>query len=190
MLVVGIDVGLRSLGWASFDSNLGDCTSAAAWQIGIVDLWSMVSKKDKNDYCLLAKRMLEAMPQLRKADVVVIERQMQARMKQVATALRAFLWPRAQLVTPLAVKRFFGTSTGHYKLNKKAGVELSREICPLPIRNAMMEMKAKQETDVADALLMCYWYCFAKLQQKMPKHIVESRRIRGVKVKRSIRDKE
>ena len=180
MLIVGIDVGLRSLGWASFDSDLGDCRCAAAWQLGIVDVWSLVKKKQKSDYCLLAKRLLETLPQLRKADVVVIERQMQARMKQLATALRAFLWPRAQLVTPLAVKRFFGTSTGHYKLNKTAGVELAREICPRPIRTAMMEMKAEQETDVADALLMCFWYWFAKLNKKIPKHICQSRLVRGV----------
>ena len=179
MLIVGIDVGLRSLGWAAFDSKAGELTDSKAWQVGILDVWSLVKKKEKNDYCLLAKRMLESMPLLRKADVIVIERQMQARMKQLATALRAFLWPRAQLCTPLVVKRFFGTSTGHYKLNKKAGVELAREIAPLPIRNTIMEMKAKQETDAADALLMCYWYWFARLKKKVPEHIQESRKKRG-----------
>jgi len=181
MLLIAIDVGLRSLGWASFDSDLGDCSCAAAWALGTIDLWSLVRKKEKSDYCLLAKRMIEKMPQLLKADVVIIERQMQARMKQVATALRAFLWPRAQLVSPLLVKRFFGTSTGHYKLNKKAGVELAREICPRSVRNTMMEMKAKQETDVADALLMCYWYWFAKLKKKIPELVQQSRLVRGVK---------
>jgi len=183
MIVFAIDVGLRSLGWASFDSDAGDYTCAEAWQVGIVDVYSLVHKKQQRDYCLLAKRMLETMPQLMKADVVVIERQMQARMKQLATALRAFLWPRAQLVAPLSIKRFFGTSTGQYKLNKAAGVELAREICPAAIRIEMMQMKSKQETDVADALLMCYWYYFAKLKKKIPERIKESMRMRGVKIK-------
>jgi hypothetical protein len=179
MHIVAIDVGLRSLGWAAYDSSLGNVSDAAAWSLGIVDLWKGAKKKEKTDYCLLSKRMLLTMPCFARADVVLIERQMQARMKQVATALRAFLWPRARLVSPIVVKRFFGTSMGQYKLNKSAGVALAREIVPTAIRAQIMEMKAKQETDVADALLMCYWHWFVGVKKEIPVHIRTALRTRG-----------
>jgi Holliday junction resolvasome RuvABC endonuclease subunit len=181
MRILAIDVGLRSLGWAHCDTAKGLCNSSA-WTVGIVDLYQVVPKKKRTDYCLMAKRLVEALPEAQRADVVCIERQMQARMKQVATALRAFLWPRAVLVAPIVVKRFFGTSCGAYASNKKAGVQLCREIVCADVRTALLEMKAKQETDAADALLMVYWYWFQKLGKPVPDHVQSSRRKRGIVV--------
>ena len=101
---------------------------------------------------------------------MLLERQIKAGMKQLATALRAFLWSTANvyLVAPITVKRFFNISTGSYNTNKNAAIERFEELAD---RNTMLRFRLlnkKQKTDIADAFLQLHWYLFRKKIRQNP----------------------
>ena len=89
-------------------------------------------------------------------DIVLIERQMQSRMKMIACALRCFFWGKSHMVAPLSVRKHFKISTGVYKNNKKASIALA----PTFLTPAQLEKfnKHKKKDDCADAILQgLYW---------------------------------
>lgn len=173
MKVLSIDIGLVSLGWSTWDSLDGKV------RFGICNVRDAVPKKSRKDYCLIAKTFIDKRPDLfQNTQVVLLERQMQAGMKQFATALRAFLWCRSKvyLISPITVKRYFGSSTGNYKANKNASVALFIEIASTTSNLLFAQFKKKQQTDVADAYLQMFWYIYKNKLSKAhgSRHKVEA----------------
>ena len=155
MRIISIDVGTVSLGMCSFDSATGK------YDFGIYNLRELVKlKKHAKDYCMLAHALIEHKKQLfKEADVVLIERQIQAGMKQIASALRAFLWhKKVFLIAPIVVKRHFNTSTSNYAKNKNAACAKFEELASETAKTRFKALKKKQRTDVADAFLQCLYY--------------------------------
>ena len=164
MKVLSIDIGLVSLGWSTWDSLKGNV------RFGICNVRDAVPKKSRKDYCLIAKTFIDERPDLFKdTQVVLLERQMQAGMKQFTTALRAFLWHRTKvyLVSPIVVKRYFGSSPGNYKANKQASVALFVKMASTASNRLFAQLKKKQQTDVADAHLQMFWYLYKNKLDKV-----------------------
>ncbi len=149
MRVVSIDPGLRNFGYAIVqDDKLIDFDS--------ICIWDLVPKKKRTDYPYIARVLVENTDIFRGADMVLIERQMQSRMKMIACALRCFFWDKSRMVAPLSVRKHFKISTGVYKENKKASIKL----VPKFFNKTQLDkfMSHKKKDDIADAVLMAlYW---------------------------------
>jgi hypothetical protein len=155
MRIVSIDVGTVSLGLCSYDSSNGK------YDFGIYNLRALVKlKKHSRDYCRLAKALIDHKRELfQNADIILIERQITAPMKQVATALRAFLYhKKVFLIAPIVVKRHFKTSKGNYSKNKDAACAKFLELASEEAKKRFKPLKKKQKTDISDAFLQCLYY--------------------------------
>jgi len=149
MRVVSIDPGLRNFGYAIVqDDNLIAFDS--------ICIWDLVPKKKRTDYPYIARVLVENTDIFKNADVILIERQMQARMKMIACALRCFFWDRSRMVAPLSVRKYFKISTGVYKDNKKASIALVPKFFDEQQMKRFMTHKKKD--DIADAVLMAMYY--------------------------------
>lgn len=150
------------MGWAvvSPDHNL---YRDAASRFGVCNLRELVPKKYRNDYCRMAfefRKTYSALFQI--LDVLLIERQMTAKMKQLQTAFRAFDYSKAVIVTPRTVKLFFGTSTGSYISNKRANMDFVQEVILPKKWEQIMSFPRKHQTDVCDALMMGWYYSLSR----------------------------
>jgi|TARA_B110000008_G_scaffold278532_2_gene322622 Holliday junction resolvasome RuvABC endonuclease subunit len=149
MRVVSIDPGLRNFGYAIVqDGNLIAFDS--------ICIWDLVPKKKRTDYPYIARVLVENTDIFRGADYVLIERQMQSRMKMIACALRCFFWDKSQMVAPISVRKHFKISTGVYKKNKKASIALVPKF--FDEKQMKRFMAHKKKDDIADAVLMAMYF--------------------------------
>jgi Holliday junction resolvasome RuvABC endonuclease subunit len=149
MRIVSIDPGLRNFGFAIIENGtLIDFNS--------ICIWDLVPKNKRTDYPYIARVLVDNTDIFKNVDIVLIERQMQSRMKMIACALRCFFWGKSHMVAPLSVRKHFKISTGVYKNNKKASIALA----PTFLTPAQLEKfnKHKKKDDCADAILQgLYW---------------------------------
>lgn len=98
---------------------------------------------------------------------LVIERQMKSGIMRLFAVSLEVAWyhrsgHRAHVVSPVSVKRHFGTSTGNYKKNKKAAINLMPKICSKypGIHKTWVKLCSTHDKidDLADALIQgCYF---------------------------------
>ena len=149
MKIVSIDVGLRNFGYAIIEDNkLIDFDS--------ICIWDLVPKQKRTDYPYIARVLVDKTNIFDGVDCVLIERQMQARMKMIACALRCFFWGKSHMVAPLSVRKFFKISTGVYKKNKKASIELAPKY--LNEDQLKIFVSHKKKDDCADAILQGLYF--------------------------------
>ena len=81
---------------------------------------------------------------------------MVSKFKMIACALRCFFWGKSHMVAPLSVRKYFKISTGVYKTNKKASIELVPKFLN---EEQLKKFKChKKKDDIADSVLMgLYW---------------------------------
>lgn len=149
MRVVSIDPGLRNFGFAIFEDK-------KLINFGSICIWDLVPKKKRTDYPYIARVLVEKTDLFHDVDCVLIERQMQSRMKMIACALRCFFWGKSHMVAPLSVRKFFKISTGVYKKNKKASIELAPKY--LNKEQLKIFMSHKKKDDCADAILQGLYF--------------------------------
>jgi Holliday junction resolvasome RuvABC endonuclease subunit len=150
MRIVGIDPGLRNFGYAIVDN--GELV-----EFDSICIWDMVPKNKRKDYAYIARTLVDNTSIFDNCDVVLIERQMQSRMKLIACALRCFFWEKSYMLAPIRVKKHFKISMSDYKKNKKASIQL----VPKFFTTEQLErfQKHKKKDDIADAVLMAmYWH--------------------------------
>ena len=150
MRIVGIDPGLRNFGYAIVDNGeLVDFDS--------ICIWDMVPKNKRTDYPFIARVLVDNTSIFDQADVIIIERQMQSRMKMIACALRCFFWEKSYMLAPIRVKKHFKISMSDYKKNKKASIQLVPKFFS-PEQETKFKLHKKKD-DIADAVLMAmYWH--------------------------------
>jgi len=98
-------------------------------------------------------------------DVVLVERQMRSKFKEMATAIRCFNWDKTILVAPQSVKRAFKTGTGKHATNKKAHVKTARGFLSAP-QTVKFDAFRKKD-DVADTIMQVMWYRKTKLGESI-----------------------
>ena len=100
MRVVSIDPGLRNFGYAVVQDG-------KLIQFDSICIWDLVPKKKRTDYPYIARVLVDKTDIFDGADVVLIERQMQSRMKMIGCALRCFFWGKSKMIAPLSVRKYF-----------------------------------------------------------------------------------
>ena len=149
MRVLAIDPGLKNLGFAYVvDGKLR--------RFGVFNAVNRVEKKHQKNYSYIAHRFSK-FKIFQEADVVIVERQMNQKMRCIATALVCFAWPRGRLVSPRSVKVHHGISMRNYRKNKAAAVELAPSYMSVSSRQTYRRLKHKKD-DIADSVLMAFWY--------------------------------
>ena len=151
MKIVSVDPGTRNMGLAVYEN--GKIT-----HFNCYCLFDYIKKKkEKTDYALMTHNFIAAHPEIfNNVDKVLIEVQMQARMKLVCNTLRCLHWKQAVKISPLAVKNFFGSSKGKHSKNKKAAIELVAKF--LNDKQMKQLKKHKKKDDCADAIIQIYYY--------------------------------
>lgn len=152
MRIVSVDPGLRNFGYAIIENN-------KLIEFDSICIWDLVPKKNRKDYPYIARVLVDKTPIFDNVDVVLIERQMQARMKMIACALRCFFWHKSYMVAPLSVRKYFGISTGVYKDNKKASISLVPKY--LNEKQFQKFKIHKKKDDLSDAVLQGLWYIWS-----------------------------
>lgn len=153
MIIFAVDPGVKNMGYACYDTD-----RRAFITFGKYDMQTGVKSREKTKYALLTKRFCDEMKDyLKKADVVLIEAQMQAKMKMIQTAMQCFYWEKSHVIGPLAVRKFFGISMSNYAKNKRTSVELSVKLIHTLNEKKLMRSFDKKD-DVADAIILArYW---------------------------------
>ena len=140
MKILSIDPGTRNCGYAVWEN--GKLT------YGTQDLFTLVSRDKRTDYPYMAYEFTKS-PMFDNIDILLIENQIQARMKMLACAWRCFYWEISVPVSPLAVRKYFKISNSNYKKNKADSVRLVQSLLPTGIR---------KKDDIADAIIQLMWY--------------------------------
>lgn len=149
MIILSVDPGIKNLGFAVIkDRKLA--------RYGVFSLVENVNKKYHKNYTYLVKRFTN-LKMFKDAHVIVIERQMNQKMRCIATALMAFAWPRGVLVSPRTVKIHHGISCGEYRKNKAAAIQRAPQYMSFRSRKTFSKLKHKKD-DISDAVLMGMWF--------------------------------
>ena len=89
-------------------------------------------------------------------DIILIENQIQAKMKVVACALRCFYWGKSITISPKAVRNYFGISHSNYRKNKKASILKVKDF--LSKDQLKIISNHKKMDDIADAVIQLHYY--------------------------------
>lgn len=149
MRVLAFDPGLKNLGFALVENG-------KLIRFGVMDVQKNVEKKQQKNYSYLMHRISRS-HMFRTADVIIVERQMNQKMRCIATALICFAWPRGILVSPRSIKIHHGISMRNYRKNKAASVQRAPEYMSKRSRARFRNLKHKRD-DIADAVMMAMWY--------------------------------
>lgn len=147
--VLSVDIGERNFAYCAWS------TARGFYDMQVVDL-----RLIKGDSAT-RMRTLQERGVFDDCDVVLVERQMRSKFKEMATAIRCFNWGKTVLVAPQSVKRAFKTSTGKHATNKKAHVALARSF--LSEKETAKFDAFKKKDDVADTIVQVMWYRKTKL---------------------------
>lgn len=141
MKIVSVDIGTRNFAFTVYEQGFTE--------FHLLDLGKM------KDPVLRMKQIADEEPFV-SADVILVENQMRAVMKTMATALRCFHLDKVVRVHPHSVKRFFNTSKKKHHKNKKAGIE--EAVKHLDARMLQKFYTFKKKDDIADCILQTVWY--------------------------------
>ena len=153
MIIFAVDPGTRNMGYACYDTDKRGFIT-----FGKFDMQKDVKKKNKTKYALLTRRFCDAMHDyINMSDAIIIEAQMQAKMKMIQTALQCFHWDKSHVIGPLAVRKFFKISMNDYNKNKRASEKLANIMVKRGPEKELLE-KFDKKDDVADAIILArYW---------------------------------
>lgn len=146
--IIAIDPGTVNLSYAIMENE-------EIVDFGIVNLLHLVVKKKQTDYPYMVKAWIDNTKVFDRVDKVVIENQMQARMKMVACAIRCFFFDKAIMVSPKAVRNRFNISHSDYRKNKKASISFIGPYLKGELKKRFENTKKKD--DIADACIMCFF---------------------------------
>lgn len=149
MRIVSIDPGTVNCGYAVWEDG-------KFIDFGSYNLLEMVPKNKKTDYPFVVKTFIEKTQLFKGADKVLIENQMQARMKMIACSLRCFFWGRSVMIAPQSVRRHFKISNGDYRKNKTD----SKAFVHTLLTNGQSKkiIQSKKQDDIADAVIQLQFY--------------------------------
>ena len=154
MRIVSIDPGTVNCGYAVWEDG-------KYIDFGSYNLLEMVHKKKKTDYPYIVSEFIKKTQLFHGADVVLIENQMQARMKMIACSLRCFFWGKSVPISPLAVRKYFKISNGNYRQNKKDSKAFVHRF--LSKEQSKKVKASKKSDDLSDAVIQLQYYIEKRL---------------------------
>jgi len=151
MKIVSIDIGTRNLGLCVY-------VNKKLTHFDCYDLFDYVKKKERTDYSLMVINFIRENHNIfSDLDVILLENQMQSRMKIIMTTFRVFFWGKSVRISPLAVHNFFRTGNkGKHKENKKSAIKLVGQF--LNKRQVEKITKHKKKDDISDSIIQVHYY--------------------------------
>lgn len=160
METMAIDFGTRNFAYAKFTKERG------FYDFGVIDLRD-ADKKKKTDPGAKVERLWEG-GLFDSANELLLERQMVRKFLEMQNVLRglwseshrrdpAFRKHKAHLISPIKVKKYFQTSTGKHRTNKKAAIPLARSLLRTDDERRRFDALRKKD-DVADCITMVAWW--------------------------------
>ena len=162
--VISVDVGIVNFAYT--------CLDASKMKILACHNKEVCKFKGSKDYVKMCDTVLdffaEAIPRSKwDHTTLVIERQMKASVMRIFAVSLEVAWyhitgKRAVVISPIKVKRHFGTSTGRYKTNKNAAIALMPVICckyPMMREHWLRTcVKNSKIDDIADSMIQSIYY--------------------------------
>ena len=166
MRILSIDVGTRNMGWAVWDGRIVDFGVADFQDAAYFGRRCALPPKDIAKICK-GKDYPKMVWLLREtgffenADVILVERQMQSKMKMLACAIRCFSFDKTVMISPQCVRRHFKTLMRKHRLNKKAHVAHAQR--HIDTRMLPQFLKHKKKDDISDAIMQALYYVSSSL---------------------------
>lgn len=146
MIILSLDIGSTNFGWSRWSPELG------FYKFGLLNLKTVKGKDLPEKMHTLYKNYFF------NADVILVERQMRAKFKCCATAIRCLgdNFEKTHIIAPQSVKRHFGTMKLNHRENKKAHMELALQTLNAESTKRLAEFKKKD--DICDTIIQTrYW---------------------------------
>ena len=156
MKIVSIDPGTVNCGYAVWENG-------KYIDFGSYNLLEMVHKKKKTDYPYIVSEFIKKTQLFHGADIVLIENQMQARMKMIACSLRCFFWGKSVMIAPQSVRKHFKISNGNYRQNKKDSKKFVHNL--ISKKQSKKILASRKADDIADAIIQLQYYMDKKMCQ-------------------------
>lgn len=157
MIIVSIDVGLCNVGFAVYDHQRRKFIHVA--RLAIVSKLKNLTNHD--EIIPRAFKNIFAHPKygyiFRKADVVLIERQMKTIQKIIQNIIATICFMQKikyHIVSPVSVKTMFNTVCRDHEYNKQAAIKTVRALEP-DVFNSLEKGKVD---DICDAMLQALWW--------------------------------
>ena len=157
--IISVDVGVTNFAYAVLGEDLIACEKRRVCDF-----------KGSKDYVEMARTVMGWFaPHIVPGTVLLLERQMRAGVMMMFQVALEVAWyhttgSRALVVSPIKVKKFWGTSTGAYKKNKNAAVAKMDEVTEAGGAYARfggawsgLRLYHSKVDDFADALLQAFW---------------------------------
>ena len=166
MRILSIDVGTRNMGWAVWDGRIVDFGVVDFQDAAYFERRCALPPKDiakickGKDYPKMVW-LLRATGFFENADVILVERQMQSKMKMLACAIPCFSFDTTVMISPQCVRRHFKTLMRQHRLNKKAHVAHAQG--HIDTRMLPQFLKHKKKDDISDAIMQALYYVSSSL---------------------------
>ena len=157
--IISVDVGVTNFAYAVLGADLLACEKRRVCDF-----------KGSKDYVEMTRTVMSWFaPHIVAGTVLILERQMRAGVMQMFQVALEVAWyhttgSRALVVSPIKVKKFWGTSTGAYKKNKCAAVAKMDELTESGAAYGRfggawsgLRLYHSKVDDFADALLQAFW---------------------------------
>lgn len=146
MIVLSIDIGSTNFGFSSWSPDRG------FYDFGLLNLKNVKGKDlPEKMHTLYIRDFFDA-------DVILVERQMRAKFKCCATAIRCMgsNFEKCRIIAPQSVKRHFSTMKLNHRQNKKAHMELARAFMSEEELGRLATFKKKD--DICDTIIQTRYF--------------------------------
>lgn len=144
--ILSLDVGSTNFGWSRWSLDRG------FHDFGLIDLKTVKGKDlPEKMHTLYRKGFFDA-------DIILVERQMRAKFKCCATAIRCMgsNFEKCHIIAPQSVKRHFSTMKLNHRENKKAHMELARAFMSEEELRRLSTFKKKD--DICDTIIQTRYF--------------------------------
>jgi len=145
-MILSIDIGSTHFGWSRWTPDRG------FYDFGLLNLKTVKGKDlpEKMHTLYIGGFFI--------ADTILVERQMRAKFKCCATAIRCMgsNFEKTRIITPQSVKRHFSTMKLNHGKNKKAHMELARTFMSEEELGRLATFKKKD--DISDAITQTRYF--------------------------------
>lgn len=146
MIILSIDIGSTNFGWSRWSRSRG------FYAFGVLNLKSVKGKDlPEKMHTLHQQSFFDA-------DIILCERQMRAKFKCCATAIRCMgdNFAKTHIIAPQSVKRHFGTMKLNHRENKKAHMELAKQF--LSQAESVRLKTFKKKDDICDTFVQTMFW--------------------------------
>ncbi len=146
MSILSIDIGSTNFGWSRWRRTRG------FYAFGVLNLKNVKGKDlPEKMHSLYIQGFFDA-------DIILCERQMRAKFKCCATAIRCMgnNFTKTHIIAPQSVKRHFGTMKLNHRENKKAHMELAKQF--LSQAESVRLEAFKKKDDICDTFVQTMFW--------------------------------